>query len=385
MNGDSPSSESPCFVFAGGATGGHLMPSLAIAERLRTLSPSSPILFLCSDKSLDREILEEAGVPHHGIAARPFALQPAGLLRFGVGWIKARGTARQALVRLAERQRSRLLHVVAMGGYVAAPTARAAASLRGRLPIRVTLVNLDVVPGKANRLTAKFADEIISAVHTPLHPEFSQTVIGLPIRSRALNGDSPAACRSRLGLEPDRLTLLATGASQGAATLNQLMMDLAEARPQAFARWQVLHLTGPQRESGVAEHYRGLGVRAVVRPFLSQMADAWGAADLAVSRAGASSVAEAAANGVPTLFIPFPWHKDQHQRANAQALVDAGKAWLAEDRITPLENLRETIGPALLGLLNDDEARRRAREALAADPPPDAAERIALRLLRATE
>lgn len=119
---------------------------------------------------------------------------------------------------------------------------------------------------------------------------------------------------------------------------------------------------------------------AVVLPFLSEMALAWGAADLALSRCGASSVAEAVANRVPTLFSPYPWHRDQHQRLNAQPWVDAGLAWLEADRIDPQENL-DLMGRRLLGVMADAPARARVRTGLAERPAAEAAGAIADLLL----
>src|SRR5690606_17293760 len=152
-----------------------------------------------------------------------------------------------------------------------------------------------------------------------------------PIRRAALASADAAECRRRLGLDPDRRTLLVTGASQGAESLNRFMATFAERRPEALRDWQVIHLAGPRQIGDLRSAYERAGVPAAVFEFLDAMGEAWGAADLALSRAGASSVAEAVANRVPTIFAPYPWHKDQHQKRNAEPLIDAGGAWLVDD------------------------------------------------------
>jgi UDP-N-acetylglucosamine--N-acetylmuramyl-(pentapeptide) pyrophosphoryl-undecaprenol N-acetylglucosamine transferase len=155
----------------------------------------------------------------------------------------------------------------------------------------------------------------------------------MPIRRRAIATGSPGKCRARLGLDVDRPTLLVTGASQGATSINEFMIALIQCDPKMFADWQVCHLSGQGADESMRAAYKRAKVRAVVQPFLNEMGLAWGAADLAISRAGASSVAEAAHNAVPTVFLPYPYHEDMHQKHNAQPLVDLGGAFIATDFI----------------------------------------------------
>jgi UDP-N-acetylglucosamine:LPS N-acetylglucosamine transferase len=174
--------------------------------------------------------------------------------------------------------------------------------------------------------------------------------------------------------------LLVTGASQGATSVNRFVTALAESDPGAFETWQILHLTGRGADAPVRELYARHGIAARVEEFLEEIGLAWGAADLAVSRGGASSVAEAAANTVPTLFLPYPYHRDAHQRGNAQPLVDLGGAVLADDLIDARANVA-SVGPILTALMGDDERRQAMRAALIEHRPPDAAEAIAELLL----
>lgn len=366
----------PLVVFAGGGSGGHLFPGLAVAERLAEIDPDVESLFFCSNRKIDASILSAAGASFRPLPAQPIALKPfpGGLVRFVTAW---RLSVTQVERELRPHQRARRSVVMAfMGGFVAAPAARAAR----RLGVPSILVNLDAVPGKANRLVARLADRVITAVPCPSHPGFNATVVGMPIRRSAVASDGPSACRRRLGLDAERPTLLVTGASQGAGTFNRLIMDLLADRPAAFEGWQVLHLTGELDYEEVAEAYRRHRVPGSVIPFCRDMASAWGAADLALSRCGASSVAEALANHVPTLFSPYPWHRDQHQRLNAIDEVRAGRAWLVDDAIDPQENL-EVMGGKLLELMAEGSARADVRERLRGAPRTDAAQAIARILL----
>jgi UDP-N-acetylglucosamine--N-acetylmuramyl-(pentapeptide) pyrophosphoryl-undecaprenol N-acetylglucosamine transferase len=176
--------------------------------------------------------------------------------------------------------------------------------------------------------------------------------------------------------------LLITGASQGATSINALMLEHAYSNPDHFNDWQILHLAGHGADEPQHAPYEKSGIRATVLPFLHDMGLAWGAADLAISRAGANSVAEVAINAVPTLFLPYPYHKDMHQRHNAQPLVDMGKpdgpsgAVMETDLIDPAANARH-LTPILHSLMRDEPRRRRMREMLRAHVMPDAALAIA--------
>jgi len=270
-------------------------------------------------------------------------------------------------------------YVVALGGFVTAPVVAAARSAG----VPVLLVNLDATPGKANRWVAKRASRALSAVPTPTLPHFAERIIGMPIRRMAIAPSDPLSCRESLGLAPNLLTLLVTGASQGATSLNQLVPLLATRRRQLFAGWQILHICGHGDSSALAALYRDAGVPAVVKTFVHRMGLAWGAADLALSRAGANSVAEAAINAVPTLFAPYPYHKDLHQKYNAQPLVDEGAAAMELDRIDAEANC-EGLGQTLAALMMDPARRSDMRERLQRRPREDAALTIATLLLETT-
>jgi UDP-N-acetylglucosamine--N-acetylmuramyl-(pentapeptide) pyrophosphoryl-undecaprenol N-acetylglucosamine transferase len=171
-------------------------------------------------------------------------------------------------------------------------------------------------------------------------------------------------------------TLLVTGASQGAASLNELLRLLVEKERTAFGGWQVLHLVGNADAAPLEAAYRAASVRARVLPFLHEMGLAWGAADLALSRAGANSVAEALLNAVPTVYAPYPYHADLHQKWNAQPSHDEGIAILCDDLIDAEKN-HATLGAALVSLMTDHSRRENMRTKLLARTKDDAAREIA--------
>jgi UDP-N-acetylglucosamine--N-acetylmuramyl-(pentapeptide) pyrophosphoryl-undecaprenol N-acetylglucosamine transferase len=358
------------YLFAGGGTGGHIFPGLAIAEQLRALGPAR-CLFLCSDRPLDARILAREHAHYRVVPAKPFGVRPRALLRFLRSWAPAVRAARRAI---GERLRAgEEVRVVAMGGFVAAPVVQAARA-EG---VPVLLVNMDAVPGKANRWIARHAARVVTSA--PVEGETWERIPPIVRAAATATGDA-AACRAALGLDPRRATLLVTGASQGARSINTLLIELVRAQPAAFDGWQMIHQTGANEDEAVRRAYEAAGIPADVRPFFEGMGTAWGAADLAVSRAGAGSVAEAWANGVPTLFLPYPYHKDQHQRANARPLETAGAAIITDDLIDPARNATGA-GRVLIDLLRSTERRDAMRRALAALGPADGAARVAAILM----
>ena len=360
-------------AFAGGGSGGHLSPGLAIAERMAEVVPGTRTLFLCSTRAIDRQMLGDAKVEFRPIPAEGLGRSVGALWRFARGYLRGVIEARRVL------REERVEHVVSLGGFVTGPVTQAARSLG----IPITLVNLDATPGRANRIVARRAQRVVSACPTPGLPKFAEAIVGMPIRRSAVAPAGRAVCRGELGLDPVRPTLLVTGASQGASSLNAFMVAFALSHRDLLSHWQVLHLAGPRSEPSAAElemAYARAGVKALVLPFLNEMGLAWGAAELALSRAGANSVAEAEANRVPTVFVPYPHHRDLHQEANAKPLVDAGAAVLAYDRLDVQANMR-SIGESLEALLADGRLRDRMEEALRARPMADAAEAIARTVL----
>ncbi len=361
-------------LFAGGGTGGHIYPNVAIAERLLEHSAELKPHFLVSNRTGDRQILERLGYSYSASPVQPLPplSRPWRLLPFFLAWRRAVREARQLL---AEQE---IAAVIATGGFVSGP-AVVAASKRGIPPC--ALVNLDAIPGVANRRLARYKSEIFTVYDSPVLP--GATRIGLPLRRASLfdgeSGDGPdavEAARAELSLQPDKPVLFITGATHGAESIIRAMIALIGSDARGFESWQVFHQCGTFDPAELQKAYDDAGIPARVAPYCDHMGAAWRAASLAISRAGAGSVAEAWANATPTLFLPNPYHRDQHQKHNAQPVVDAGGALMIADRIDPQANM-PALRSALESLMGDPGKLEAMRESLVATRPPDGAAAIA--------
>jgi len=355
-------------LFAGGGTGGHIYPNVGILEALRALRPDVRARFLVSNRPGDASIMERLGEAWTASPVRPLPTvrRPWDALPFALAW--RRGTAQMRRL-LAEH---RVAVVVATGGFVSGPAIASAAS--ARLPR--AMVNLDAVPGQANRLLVRRCTGVFTAYRSARLPG-AQT-IGLPMRGASVGDPEPARARDALGLDPERPLLLVTGATHGATSIILTLQALVK-RPEIAAMlgdWQVLHQCGTYPVEPLQRAYDEAGVRATVIDYLDAMGQGWAAADLAISRAGAGSVAEAWANATPTLFLPNPYHRDQHQRHNAEPMASGGGALVLPDDIDPQRNADQLV-PTLLELLGDAERRAGMRQAARETCPPDGAAAVA--------
>ncbi len=336
-------------VFAGGGTGGHIFPGLAIAEHLTRSDPAA--VFFHSTRPLDAELLGERRVPGVPIPASPLSVRPRGLLRFVRDLGRGIGASREALKALDARA------VALMGGFVSPGVAVAARSIG----VPTLLVNLDAVPGKANRLSARFASAHVTAVSGGAVPG-DWVEVGPIVRREARATRSTGTARRKLGLDPSMRTLVVMGGSQGAGSINAMMGLVA--RGIGGAGWQVLHLAGRGRESAVREAYSAAGCRARVVGLLDEIGLAWSAADLVLGRCGAGTVAEARLAGVPCVFMPYPHHRDRHQALNAEPMAEAGAAVIVEDFDNAVRNAgAEGAGSVVLRLLGDASELGRMKEA----------------------
>lgn len=342
-------------AFAGGGTGGHLYPGLAVANAVVQLRPDALVTFFTTNRPLDAEILGRTSFGRQPQSVQPFTLRPTRWLSFWRAWRESVRAARRAF------EQRRPAAVLGLGGYAAGPPVVAAHALG----IRSAILNPDAIPGRANRFLAGRVDRVFaqwaaSRGHFPARAGLVQ-VTGCPIRAEFSHADG-AASRARFGLDPRRPMLLVTGASQGARTINEAMYEVWPRFAALHAEWQLVHLTGAADEATAREAYARSGPGVKVLAFTHEMAGLLAAADMVVSRAGASTLAELAALGKPSILLPYPYHKDDHQTANARVLLEAGAALLVRD-------MRDTqrTSPALFDALHQlADADRRAAFARAA-------------------
>jgi UDP-N-acetylglucosamine--N-acetylmuramyl-(pentapeptide) pyrophosphoryl-undecaprenol N-acetylglucosamine transferase len=345
-------------LLAGGGTAGHTSPLIATADALRRLVPEAEITCLGTHRGLETRVVPEAGYPLELIPPVPLPRKPNA--DFFKVPSRLRGAVRETL---AVFDRVRPDVVVGYGGYVSMPAYLAAR--RRHLPLVIHEQNS--LPGLANKAGARIADRV--AVSFPDTPLRKAEYVGLPIRRMISQLDRSALraeARAYFGLDPDLPTLLVTGGSQGARRLNQAVSGASGILGEAFV--QVLHVVGPKGEATPER----TDVPYVVVPFVDRMDLAYAAADLVVCRGGASSVTEAAAVGLPAVFVPLPIGNGE-QEQNARPVVTAGGGLLVPDQALTAEWVAATIP----GLITDRDRLDAMGKAAADLIPRDADEQLA--------
>jgi len=325
----------PTVLLVGGGTGGHLFPNLAVAERLARLRPELRCELVISDRPVDLACLDGSGpLGRTAIVtpARPFRLHPGAWPAFLRGWRRSAASVRRRLGR------GDVAAVVATGGFVSGPALAAGPG------VPRAIVNLDARPGRANRLLARWVDRRFTTYPTDQLRDAEH--IGHPIRQAAVAPGDPEDSRRRLGLDPHRPVLLALGGSAGARSINEMLLRLLRDPPFLEAAgqgdWQLLILAGetdaPRLRNAVA--------------------------------------AELHAAATPAVVLPYPYHRDEHQRHNATPLAERGGLVIRTDHVDARRNV-STIGPTLTELMREAPARSAMVDALRATPRVDGAERIA--------
>lgn len=356
----------PVIAIACGGTGGHLFPGLAVADAL--LRRGTEVTLLISPKEVDQEGVKTArGMKVVTLPAVAFS--GGNVLQFATGFAKSFAASKRLFAAHPPQA------VLAMGGFTSAPPVVA-----GKACGAVTFLHeSNTIPGKANRWLAHMVEQAFvgfpSAASRLRNPNVVST--GTPVRAQFQACDAMAS-RMVFGLDGKRPVILVMGGSQGATGINELFLQALPYITAAAPELQVLHLTGLKHFEEVRAVYRSMdSVRAVVRPFLTEMEMALSAATLSLSRAGASSLAELARLRVPAILVPYPAAADNHQYYNARAFGDTGAALLMEQRgLNP-----EQLARALLRLLQNEEERRAMQTALEPWHAPHAAELIADKML----
>ncbi|TKJ30944.1 UDP-N-acetylglucosamine--N-acetylmuramyl-(pentapeptide) pyrophosphoryl-undecaprenol N-acetylglucosamine transferase [Blastococcus sp. CCUG 61487] len=356
-------------VLAGGGTAGHIEPMLALADALRRRpEPAGGLRITClgTERGLETRLVPARGYELRLIPPVPLPRKPTPDL------LRVPGRVRRAVARtrelLAELDAD---VVVGFGGYVALPVYLAARRTRGRAGVPIVVHEQNPLPGLANRIGARLAARV--AVTTPGTPLRGGEHVGMPLRTAISTLDRSALraeARDTFGLDPDRPTLLVFGGSQGAATLNRAAVGAADALTAAGI--QVLHARGPKNTDVEVPARAATSPPYIVVDYLDRMDLAYAAADFALCRAGAVTVAELSAVGLPAAFVPLPIGNGE-QRRNALPVVEAGGGLLVEDaELTP-----SWIAEHLVPLLTDPAALAGYAEHAAAAGVPDADERLA--------
>lgn len=337
---------SGCYLFAGGGTGGHLFPAIAIAEQLLLWDPDTEIHFAGTSRGLEARVIPEKGFPLHLTAVRGFARKRI--------WVNVTVPLR-LLWSLV--QCGRILHrvkphaVIGTGGYVSGPML----FMAHFLGYPTLIQEQNSYPGVTTRLLARFVDRV--------HVGFAQSVkyfnrqerihvTGNPVRDLQVSA-TPQQARQHFGLLPDRRTLLVFGGSQGARIINRALAAVVQ-RLMTDSDLQILWSSGKWDQEMVRQAVVGCEGRVVVMDFIKDMPMAYRAADVVLGRAGALTLAEINVCGLPAILIPLATAAGNHQEANARALAQNGSALVVLEKELSDVDLAEMI----LKLMDDEKKRQ---------------------------
>ena len=317
-------------IIAGGGTGGHLFPGIAIAEEFLRRDQTNSILFIGTKRGLEQRVLGNMGFNLHTL---------------DVEGIKGRGLAK-ALGALLKIPRSlvesyRLIRafcpdiVIGVGGYASGPAVMTAHFMG----IKTAIAEQNALPGITNRILGRFADTIFLTFPETRKwfPEKKIIDSGNPVRAAFLTGIRESEKRA------GKFTILIFGGSQGARGINMAVLDCLPYLEKIRDKLKIIHQTGSADIDSLSTHYRSHGMDADVLPFIMDMASAFRSADLIICRAGATSIAEITACGKAAILIPLPHAANDHQTKNAEALIKAGAAVTIREKDISGKTLAETI------------------------------------------
>jgi UDP-N-acetylglucosamine--N-acetylmuramyl-(pentapeptide) pyrophosphoryl-undecaprenol N-acetylglucosamine transferase len=346
-------------VIAGGGTGGHLYPGLALADALVARGVS--VTFVGTAGGIEARVVPAAGYPLHLLPGRQ--LRGGGVGRAVMGLVTAAGAAVRGVGLLGTLRPSL---VVGVGGYASVAVVVAAA-LRG---IPTVLLEQNAVPGAANRLLARLASRVCVGFEESGHlfPGGRALYTGNPVRADVLR---PRPSRERPGL-------LVFGGSAGAHRVNEATLEALQGLGRLAKDLDVTHQTGVADLDTTRARYAAIGLPARVEPFIADMGSAYAGADVVVARAGAMTCAEVTAVGLPAILVPYPYAADDHQRRNAEILTRAGAAEMILDAELTGKRLAASLG----ALLEDPGRRATMADRARALGRPDAAQRVAEECLR---
>ena len=346
------------FLMAGGGTGGHVIPALAVARELRIRGHN--VSFVGTEHGIEGKLVPAAGFDLQSI-------QIGGLNRVGVRQTFATLGRLPIATVSSDRCVRGAAAVFSMGGYVAGPPVLAA--ILRRVPVVVMEPN--AVPGFTNRSISRLvARALVSFPETAsFFPRGRTEVTGLPVREEFF------------GIQPKPrgsvLHLLITGGSQGSRTLNHAALQSWPLFRKAGVAIRITHQTGASGFAEIRDAFALSGIEGEIVPFISAMAAAFADADLVVCRAGAGAVSELAAAGKPSILVPFPYAADNHQTRNAQAMERGGASRLVRDAEMTGEKLVETVSRIMADLARMGEAARQFAKPGAAGRAADVLEEVA--------
>jgi len=352
-------------LIAGGGTGGHLFPALAVAQALTVEDPRAEVLFVGTRNGIEARIIPGTGFPIRYITAR--GMRGTGILNKLRGALELPFGIFQSLKLIREFRPD---FVLGVGGYASGPTLAAAALMR----IPTGIQEQNSIMGTTNRILTAFVDTIFTSWEdTRPEPPAKKTVMtGNPIRLNLM--DCPQPDR-----DPDCMHLLIFGGSRGAQSINAAITGNLDSLVPIAHRIRIIHQTGLGAAETVEEAYSRAGIKAEVREFIDEMGPAYNWADLVICRSGASSLAEMTAMGKPAIVIPYPYAIGDHQTKNAKVLEARGAV-----RVVPDARLQNgALMKEIRSVLDRPDRLKIMAENSRKAGRPDAARTIALQILKA--
>ncbi len=344
-------------IIAGGGTGGHLFPAVAVGEAMMRERPGIEVLFVGTTAGLEARWMPRSALRYelfdvHGLRGHTLAERARAMVEFAAALRRARGLLRRFGPDV----------VVGAGGYASAPMAIAAIAARAPL----VLMEQNTRPGLANRMLWRFAKRVCVG--------FDEAAAAFNPSKVAVTGNPVRFSVESSGYRPHSpLQILVLGGSSGAHRLNEGFINALKKSRESVIKFTLTHQTGEADVGLVKQEYAALGCPARVAPFIDDMGAALVAADLVVARAGAMTVSELALAGRPAIFVPYPFHRDRQQELNARVLERRGAALIVLDD----ERLGDNLAAALAELAADPARLARMAEAARSAAKPDAARAVA--------
>ena len=362
-------------MIAGGGTGGHLFPGLALAEEFKRRDAGAEIMFVGTEQGIEAKIIPREGYPIRFLRAEGFV---------GKSFMKKMTAAVKTAISLLDA--GKILRavmpdiVIGVGGYASG----ALVLLASFRSVPTLIHEQNSVPGATNRILGRFVDRVCVTYQESISafPMEKTFLTGNPIRMKIMKGDRESACRL-FSLDTSVFTVFIFGGSSGAASINRTMVAALNHLGDLREQIQFLHQTGDKDFQGIREAYRKAGMKGTVAPFIYQMAEAYAAADVVISRAGATTLAELTALGKPAILVPYPHAAGRHQECNAMKLRDMGAAHVVFDH----ELSGEVLARQIRELYEDAQGRKDMQRASRGLGTPEACSRvvdIAMSLLKNT-
>jgi len=350
-----------CYLFAGGGTGGHLTPGLAVALELAQSDPGCRILFVGTNRPLEEKLIAGAGYDHVALPVESSRTLRRNPMRFLWGNWQALRRSGAMLARECPTA------VIGLGGYACVPAVFSAA----RRQIPTLVLEQNAIAGRATRLLSRRVDAVCTALDETRGtlPRMAHVVLtGNPVRPAIAE---LAKRTAGLGLAGPP-TLLILGGSQGAESLNEAVVEMLATRPPALSGWRIVHQTGSAQHAQIASFYATSRINHCVQPFFDNMPELYAAARLTISRAGATTLAELACAGCPAILLPYPQAADNHQLANARIFEAAGAAIVVADQPNPATTAAQ-LAEVISALLTDQTRLASTSRSMRNLARPDAA------------